>query len=56
MYVWQKCAPKSFDLSIYFRRPIFWDNDLVVAADPWRAIALLREGKVLTEARINELG
>lgn len=53
--LWQACSPRSFDLSVYFRRPIFWDDEFVVAADPWRAIALLREGKVLTEARINEL-
>lgn len=45
----------AFDLSLYFRRPVFWDDEFVVAADPWHAIALVREGKVLTEARINEL-
>lgn len=54
--LWQATASKSFDLSVYFRRPIFWDDEFVVAADPWQAIALLREGKVLTEARINALG
>ncbi len=53
------CKPQSFDLSVYFRRPIFWDDDFTVAADAaddtWSAICLLREGKVLTEARINSL-
>jgi len=51
----KQCAPTSFDLSIYFRRPIFWDAEFVVAAAPWRAIALLSDAKVLTEARINNL-
>ncbi|MDB9866997.1 hypothetical protein OAD22_04630 [Pseudomonadales bacterium] len=51
LYEQQSC--QSFDLSVYFRRPIFWDDEFVVAADPWRAIALLRAGKVLTEAKIN---
>ena len=53
------CSPKSFDLSVYFRRPIFWDDAFTVAADTstnnWRAICLRREGKVLTEASINKL-
>ena len=53
LYEQQSC--QSFDLSIYFRRPVFWDDEFVVAADPWRAIALLRAGKVLTEAKINAL-
>ena len=53
--LWQNKAFKSFDLSIYFRRPIFWDSQFVVAADPWNAIALVGKGKVLTEARINDL-
>jgi hypothetical protein len=53
--LWQEHMPESFDLSIFFRRPIFWDDQFDVAADPWRAIALLREDKVLTEARINQL-
>jgi len=54
--LWLKKPFKTFDLSIYFRRPIFWDHQFVVAVDPWKAIALLgKEGKVLTEARINQL-
>jgi hypothetical protein len=53
--LWQQRRPESFDLSVYFRRPIFWDDEFFVAADPWHAIALLRGDKVLTEARINEL-
>ena len=54
--LWQAHMPESFDLSVFFRRPIFWDDQFDVAADPWQAIALLREHKVLTEARINQLG
>ena len=57
--LWKRSRVEAFDLSIYFRRPIFWDDTFVVAADKWNAIALLREGspetKVLTEARINHL-
>jgi len=50
--------PVSFDLDIYFRRPIFWDDDFrVVRQDD--AIGLVREidgvTKVLTEARIVKL-
>lgn len=67
--LWKRARVDSFDLSIYFRRPIFWDDSFVVAVDEaagdgvgvgkWNAMALLREGspetKVLTEARINHL-
>jgi len=53
---------EQLDLDIYFRRPIFWDNEFqVVLANDGGAIALTRqdqgqvenEVKVLTEARIN---
>ncbi len=61
--LWQNCTARFFDLSIYFRRPIFWDDQFVVAAAPWNAIALVsensgsksRKGKILTEARINKM-
>lgn len=53
--LWMACQPNAFDLSIYFRRPIFWDDTFTVMADPWNAIALIKEGKVLTEASINQL-
>lgn len=50
--------PRFFDLDIYFRRPIFWDDDFRVARRG-NAIGLVREiggvAKVLTEARINAL-
>lgn len=52
-------AVQRLDLDIYFRRPIFWDDTFSVGvlaeADGWRALALVRDGKVLTEARINAL-
>jgi hypothetical protein len=52
-------VPDSFDLDIYFRRPIFWDDSFQVVRDGG-AMALTRvEGeltKVLTEMRINALG
>ncbi len=54
--LWLTYRPESFDLSIYFRRPIFWDDTFTVAVDastePWGAIGLIRDGKVLTEAAI----
>ncbi len=69
--VWSRCTPQTLDLSLYFRRPIFWDEQFtsaVVSRVPgqkqsvadWEALCLLRdEGekglKVLTEARINRL-
>lgn len=57
--LWQHCKPQSFELSVYFRRPIFWDDEFTVAADTseesWRAICLFRDDKVLTEARIDSL-
>jgi hydroxyacyl-ACP dehydratase HTD2-like protein with hotdog domain len=57
--LWRHYKPQSFELSIYFRRPIFWDDAFTVAADPvknsWRAICLFREDKVLTEAKIESL-
>lgn len=55
--LWREAPPRSFDLDIYFRRPIFWDDTFSVAAAAgdrgWRALALVKDGKVLTEARIN---
>ncbi len=57
--LWQQYSPESFHLSVYFRRPIFWDDLIEVWADtrdkPWRALCLARGGKVLTEAKIDEL-
>jgi hydroxyacyl-ACP dehydratase HTD2-like protein with hotdog domain len=57
--IWQSYQPRVIDLEIYFRRPIFWDDQFSVAVDeranPWPAVALVREGKVLTEARINKI-
>tara|TARA_R110002072_G_scaffold5527_12_gene35464 strand:- start:5054 stop:5926 length:873 start_codon:yes stop_codon:yes gene_type:complete len=51
--LWKECRPTSWDLSIFFRRPIFWDDAFTVMATPWSAIGLVKQGKVLTEARIN---
>ncbi len=57
--LWARVAPDTLDLDIYFRRPIFWDDTFSVAAltggGGWQALALVRDGKVLTEARINQL-
>ncbi|MEQ8857925.1 MAG: hypothetical protein RIC56_04705 [Pseudomonadales bacterium] len=58
--LWQHSPPERLDLDIYFRRPIFWDDTFTVAAQPgadgWTALALIKDGKVLTEARINGAG
>ncbi|MEZ5557954.1 MAG: hypothetical protein R3E86_05330 [Pseudomonadales bacterium] len=57
--LWSRFQPETLDLDIYFRRPIFWDDRFTVAArqhgSRWSAIGLVKEGKVLTEARINAL-
>jgi hypothetical protein len=56
--LWRDDPPARLDLDIYFRRPIFWDERFTVSVaredGAWRALALVRDGKVLTEARINE--
>jgi len=56
--IYAECPPQSFDLDIYFRRPIFWDDTFNVIRDG-NAMALIREEggafKVLTEMRINSL-
>ena len=66
--LWAKGEPQTLDMSIYFRRPIFWDETFTAAvlgdredASSWQALCLLRdEGakglKVLTEARLNSIG
>ena len=42
------------NLDIYFRRPIFWDDEFAVAVSSDNAaVALIKDGKILTEARIN---
>lgn len=57
--LWQQYHPESFQLSVYFRRPIFWDDSIEVRADttssPWRAMCLARGGKVLTEAKVENV-
>lgn len=58
--LWARKAPASFDLDIFFRRPIFWDDTFAVAFTPsmdatclWRDEAGTK--KVLTEAAIREI-
>ena len=57
--IYAEGAPESFDLDIYFRRPIFWDDSFRVVRDGG-AMALTRGEdeltKVLTEVRINAPG
>ena len=58
--IWREFTPQTIDLDIYFRRPVFWDDQLSVMVDdrggPWIAICLAKDGKVATEARINRIG
>ena len=57
--LWRRQRPQSFDLDIYFRRPIFWDDAGTVRlardGERWTALCLEKDGKVQTEARINGL-
>lgn len=44
--MWQVSRPKSFAASIYFRRPIFWDEavqvGVIVEGDGWMGMSLLK--------------
>jgi MaoC like domain len=55
--IWRRFKPHTLDLDIYFRRPLFWDDTFSVMVDEekgeWKAICLIKDGKVATEARIN---
>ena len=57
--IWKEFSPKSIDVDIYFRRPLFWDDtfDIMVddAGGTWKAMCLARDGKVATEMRINSI-
>jgi hypothetical protein len=57
--IWRCFKPKTLDLDIYFRRPLFWDDTFSVMVDEqngkWQAICLAKDGKVATEARINSI-
>jgi len=45
---------EQVDLDIYFRRPVFWDDTIAVGVtSDMSAVASLREGKVLTEMKVN---
>ena len=64
--IYEEAPPEHFDLDIYFRRPIFWDDTFDVVRHE-NAMALTRAEpapaagdpaliKVLTEMRINAIG
>jgi len=57
--IWRRFTPRTLDLDIYFRRPLFWDDTFSVMVDEqngeWKAICLAKDGKVATEARINSM-
>ena len=51
-----RTACATFDLDIYFRRPIFWDHQFdVLMRDDNGGMCLASDNKVLTEARINAI-
>jgi hypothetical protein len=53
--IWEQ-GIASLDFSVYFRRPIFWDQSLWVGVDSkLQSMALVSEQKVLTEVKINSL-
>lgn len=57
--IWHRERPSAFELAIYFRRPIFWDDRgqvrLAAVGERWTALCLEKAGKVATEARVNTL-
>ncbi len=57
--IWRHFAPHTLGMEIFFRRPVFWDDTVTVMADEqdgqWKAICLVANGKVTTEARITAL-
>lgn len=57
--IWKRRRPQAIDLSIYFRRPVFWDDSGTVRVssvqDHWTALCLEKDGKVATEARVNSI-
>ncbi len=53
--LWSAGAPAAFAMDIYFRRPIFWDEQVQVASVE-RIMALLKaDGKVGTELALSEI-
>ena len=58
--IWRKYNPRTIDLDIYFRRPLFWDDAFTVRVDDqagqWRSICLAKGEKIATEARIKGIG
>jgi acyl dehydratase len=58
--IWQKFNPTTIDMSIYFRRPLFWDDSFTVRVDDqggqWQSICLAKGDKIATEARIKGIG
>lgn len=57
--IWQRFAPRTLDIEVYFRRPIFWDDTVTIRVEEkggaWTAICLAKGEKVATEARINSV-
>lgn len=57
--IWKEFSPRSINVDIYFRRPLFWDDtfDILVdvADDQWQAMCLAKDGKITTEMRINSM-
>ena len=57
--LWAAHQPRTIDMDILFRRPIFWDDAFDVRVDDaggdWRALCTERNGKVMSELKINAM-
>lgn len=61
--LWRRYSPKAFNADIYFRRPIFWDESILVgvqvrSSEHWSAMAVLKQdntAKVGTEIALRDL-
>lgn len=58
--LYRQFSPVTLDIDVMFRRPIFWDDSFDVRVDEadgtWRALCTARQGKVMSEMRINAMG
>jgi hypothetical protein len=57
--IWRCLKPQALEMDVYFRRPIYWDDTITVMIDErddqWQAMALIKDQKVATEARLNRV-
>lgn len=57
--IYRRFRPDRISMEIFFRRPIYWDDTFAVmveeAGERWRAICLVKDDKVASEARIEDI-